>query len=147
MIILSLVERLSVGLFPNNLARDSFYLFFSYYYSYYLLFCSLSDAVRNWEIFSQTNYDENLIQMCLTRWSGNPTRKHCEPMKYSAEKNIKKIKNIYYSKPWYMYFTFIKTEIVCALVYSEGTAVVVVTVILGRHGVMASASYRFSQYS
>ena len=46
-----------------------------------------------------------------------------------------------------MFFTFIKTEIVCALVYSEGTAVVVVTVILGRHGVMASASYRFSQYS
>ena len=76
--------------------------------------------------------------MCLTRCSGNPTRKHCEPMKYSAEKKYKKIKNIYYSKPWYMYFTFIKTEIVCALVYSEGTAVVVVTVILGRHGVMAS---------
>ena len=72
--------------------------------------------------------------MCLTRCSGNPTRKHCEPMKYSAEKKYKKIKNIYYSKPWYMYFTFIKTEIVCALVYSEGTAVVVVTVILGRHG-------------
>ena len=34
---------------------------------------------------------------------------------------------IYYGKPRYMCFTFIKTEVECTLVESEGTAVVVVT--------------------
>ena len=48
-----------------------------------------------------------------------------------------------------MCFAVVKTEVECTLVESKCAAIVVVVTFcqLVHHGVIASASYRFSQYS